>query len=146
MRALFILVVSCFSALASDKGVHMTSNWSTNSETGIHLEEAFTRNGQTNLIRKSTIRDGSVAGFVQRLYHEGEFVAVHVVVTRPANMARESFTTTESSYSVQVNFSPNKDVEGVFIRKHGKVIDAFTVTNRLFYPVSTSDLEIRPSK
>jgi len=126
----------------------MTSVLSTNTETGVvHLEETFTRNGQTNLIRKASMKDGVVTGRVQRLYHDGEFVAVHLLVTSAAYMARESFTTTESSYSVGLNFSPTKDIERVIItRKKGNVLDGFTATNGVFYPVNNSELEIRPVK
>lgn len=113
----------------------------------VHIEETFTRNGQTNLIRKSSLRDGVFTGRVQRFYHEGEFVAAHVFVSSPVNMARESFTTIESSYSVGLDFSPTKQIERVIItRKKGNVLDGFTATNGVFYPVSNSELEARPVK
>ncbi len=148
MRTIAVLLLQCLSALAGDTGVRMTSAVSTNTEMGIvHIEETFTRNGQTNLIRKSSLRDGVFTGRVQRFYHEGEFVAAHVFVSSPVNMARESFTTIESSYSVGLDFSPTKQIERVIItRKKGNVLDGFTATNGVFYPVSNSELEARPVK
>ena len=96
MRAFAILVLSCLSALAADTSVRMTSALSANSEIGVvHLEETFTRDGKTNLVRKTSLKDGVVTGRVQRFYHDGEFVAVHVFVSSPAHLARTSFTTTE---------------------------------------------------
>jgi hypothetical protein len=126
----------------------MTSALSTNAEIGVvHLEETFTRDGQTNLVRKTSLKDGVVTGRVQRFYHDGEFVAVHLLVTKPAHMARESFSTTESSCAVSVDFSPTKEIESVIItRKRGNVLDGFTATNGVFYPISNAELEIRPVK
>jgi hypothetical protein len=126
----------------------MTASVSTNAETGaVYLEETFTRDGQTNLVRSTKTQDGVIAGRIHRFYHDGELVAVHLSVSRPANMARESFSTTESSYSVSVDFSPSKDIERVIItRKKGNVLDGFTASNGVFSPVSNSDLQVRPLK
>jgi hypothetical protein len=126
----------------------MTTSISTNAETGaVYLEETFTRNGKTNLIRKTKTENGVVTGRIQRFYHDGEFVAGHVVVSKPANMARESFSTAESSCAVSVDFSPTKEIERVIItRTKGNVLDGFTATNGVFYPVSNSELEIRTLK
>jgi len=143
MKLFVILVLSCVASLASETGVRMTSVFSTNTELGVvHLEETFTRDGQTNLVRKTSLKDGVVTGRVQRFYHDGEFVAAHLFVSSPAYMARESFSTAVSSYSVSLDFSPSKDIESVIItRKNGIILDGFTATNRVFYPVSNSDLE-----
>ena len=148
MRAFIVLFLSCMAVSAADTGVRVTTNLSTNAETkAVYLEETFTRDGQTNLVRQTKTEDGVVAGRIQRFYHGGEFVAVHLLVTRPAHMARESFSTTESSYSVSLDFSPSKDMERVIItRKKGNILDGFTATNGVFYPVSNSDLEARPLK
>lgn len=126
----------------------MATSVSTNAETGaVYVEETFTRNGQTNLVRTTKTQDGVVAARTQRFYHEGEFVAVHLLVRSPVHMARESFTTIESSYSVGLDFSPTKDIERVIVtRTKGNVLDGFTATNGVFYPVSNSELEIRPAK
>src|SRR4051812_26122720 len=101
MRALIIWILSCMSVFAADESVRMTTKSSRDSDTGIiHVEDTFTRDGQINLIRTTSIKDGTVSGRVQRFYHEGELVAAYVFVISPAHMARETFTTAESSYSV----------------------------------------------
>ena len=148
MRAFIILFLTCISAFAEDTGIRMTTSVSTNAETGaICREETFTRNGQTNLVRITKTEHGVLAARTHRFYHAGEFVAVHLFVTRPAKMAREMFTTAESSYSVGLDFSPTKEIERVIVtRKKGNVLDGFTATNGVFYPVSNADLEIRPIK
>lgn len=148
MRVFIVFILSCISTFAADTGVRMTTSTSTNAETGaVYLEETFTRNGQTNLVRKTKTEDGVVTGRNQRFYHDRELVAVHLVVTKPANMARESFSTTESSCAVSADFSPSKEIERMIItRKKGNVLDGFTATNGVFYPVSNSELEIRPVK
>jgi hypothetical protein len=148
MRLIAVFILSCISTFAADTGVHMTASVSTNAETGaVYLEETFTRNGQTNLVRRTKTEDGVVTGRIQRFYHDGEFVAVHVVVSKPSHMARESFSTTGSSCSVNVDFSPTKEIERVIItRMKGNVLEGFAATNGAFYPVSNSDLRIRPVK
>jgi len=142
MKPFIILLLSCVASLAADTGVRMISGLSTNAEMGVvHLEETFTRDGQTNLVRKTSLKDGIVTGRVQRFYHDGEVVAVHLFVSSPAYMARESFSTRASSYSVSLDFSPSKDIERVIITGKNGVLDGFTATNRVFYPASNSDLE-----
>ncbi len=135
-------------ALASDTGVRVIMNLSTNADTGaINLEETFTRHGLTNLVRNTKTEAGVVTGRIQRFYHDGEFVAVHLFVSKPPHMARESFITTESSCSVGLEFSPTKEIERVVItRKKGNVLDGFTATNGVFYPVSSSDLQVQSLK
>jgi hypothetical protein len=57
-------------------------------------------------------------------------------------MARETFTTLASSYSVQLHFSPTKEIEKVIItRKEGDAVDGFSATKGMFHPVSNSDLK-----
>lgn len=148
MRAFILFLLSCVSTLAADTGVRMTTSVSTNAETGaVYLEETFTRDGQTNLVRKTKTADGVVTGRIQRFYHDGEFVAVYLVVSKPVHMARESFSTTESSCAVSVDFSPTKEIERVIItRTKGNVLDGFTATNGVFYPVSNSELKGGPAK
>jgi hypothetical protein len=148
MRAFIILLLSSVAVIASDTGVRVVSTVSTNAETGaIYTTETFMRDGQTNLVRVTKTTEGVVASRMQRFYHDGEFVAVHLSVSRPANMAREEFTTTESSYSVGLDFSPTKDIERLTItRKKGHVLDGFSATNGIFYPVSDADLQPQPLK
>ena len=148
MRVFIVLFLSCMAVSAAEIGVRVTTNLSTNAETGaVSLEETFTRDGQTNLVRQTTMEDSVVASRIQRFYQGGEFVAVHLLVTRPAHMARTSFTTMESSYSVSLDFTPSKDIERVIItRKKGNILDGFTATNGVFYPVSNAELKIRAVK
>lgn len=148
MRAFIVLFVSCMAVSAADTGVRVVTNLSTNAETkAVYLEETFTRDGQTNLVRQTKTEDGVVAGRIQKFYHGGEFVAVHLLVTRPAHMARESFSTAESSYSVSLDFSPAKAMERLFIsKKKGNILDGFIATNGVLYPVSNSDPDVRQLK
>jgi hypothetical protein len=76
----------------------------------------------------------------QKFYHDGEFVAVFMYW---AETKSESFTTVESSsYSVGLDFSATRDIERLIItRKKGSVLDGFTFTNGVFYPVNDSDLQ-----
>ena len=126
----------------------MTASTSTNAETGaVYSEETFTRDGQTNLVRRTKTEEGVITGRTQRFYHDGELVAVYLVVIKPAHMARDSFSTTESSCAVSADFSPRREIQRVIItRTKGNVLDGFTATNGVFYPVSNADLEIRPLK
>jgi hypothetical protein len=141
MRTFIVLILSCVSVSAADAGVRVASTVSTNAETGaIYTTETFTRDGQTNLVRVTKTVDAKVAVRIQKFYHDGEFVAVFTYWAHPDS---ESFTTVESSsYSVGLDFSATRDIERLIIsRKKGSVLDGFSCTNGIFYPVSDSDLQ-----
>ena len=140
MRAFIILLFSCAWAAAADTSVRATSTVSTNAEGAVYITETFTRGGQTNLVRVTKTLDGTVAVRQQKFYHDGEQVAVFMYW---AQTKSESFTTTESSsYSVGLDFSATRDIEHLIIsRKKGSVLDGFSYTNGIFYPVSDSDLQ-----
>ena len=141
MRAFIVLLLSCTSVIAADTGVRAVSIVSTNAETGVvYTTETFTRDGQTNLVRVTKRVGAEVAARSQKFYHDGEMVAVFMYWTHPN---WESFTTTESSsYSVGLDFSATRDIESLIItRKRGSVLDGFSCTNGVFYPVSDSELQ-----
>jgi hypothetical protein len=141
MRAFIILLLSCAWAAAADTGVQATSTVNTNAETGaVYTTETFTRGGQTILVRVTKTVDGTVAVRQQKFYHDGEQLAVFMYW---AQTKSESFTTTESSScSVGLDFSATRDIERLIIsRKKGSVLDGFSFTNGIFYPVSDSDLQ-----
>ena len=113
----------------------------TTNETGaVYATETFTRGGQTNLVRVTKTVEGKVAVRQQKFYHNGEQVAVFMYW---AQTKSESFTTAESSsYSVGLDFSATRDIERLIIsRKKGSVLDGFSFTNGIFYPMSDSDLQ-----
>jgi len=141
MRAFIVLLLSCISVLAADTTVQKASTVSTNAETGaVYATDTFTRTGQTNLVCVTKLVDGKVAVRTQRFYHDGEQVAVFMYW---AETKSEAFTTRESSsYSVGLDFSATGGIERLIItRRKGSVMDGFSFTNGIFYPMKDWDLQ-----
>src|SRR5438128_2469708 len=79
MRTFAILILSCSSVLAADD-VRVVTSTTTNSEAAsITTTEVFTRGGQTNLVRQTQTKAGTVRVRVHWFYRDGARLATHVM-------------------------------------------------------------------
>ena len=115
----------------AENGIRVVTTAKTNAETAsIYTTDVFTRNGETNLVRRTRTKDGVVQIWSHQFYHHGVPVGDYIA------MKDSSGLTTEASipYSVTIEFGPSKDVRSVVFGTNGVVVDAFMATNGLFYP------------
>lgn len=103
-------------------------------------KDVFKRAGETNLVRVTTSRDGAVISRVHRFYHKGRLVANYMQKSlRPED---GSDLTTTAGFSLTLSFGTNNQILEAYVGdKHGNIIDAFTCTNSLLFPVSSTDLK-----
>lgn len=125
-------------------GVQCVSTFTTNSTGAIVTTDAFTRNGQTNLIRVTKLKSGVVVFQRQTFCHNGVPVAYFVDVK-----GIQSFgTVTNAPYEIHVDFLQNKEIRAVWIYgsddlTHESFIDGWYPTNGVYYPAPDSDLECK---
>ena len=139
MRAFIILILSCVSVLGADTGIRVVTTTKTNADTAsIYTRDVFTRDGQTNLVRRSKTTTGVVQIRIYRFYHDGVHVGDYVT------MRDSSGFTTEANcpYSVSFEFSRSKELASAVIgSKDGAILDAFSCTNGLLCPDEASRIQ-----
>jgi len=142
VKILIILFLSCWSVVAADTGVRVSSNVRTNAETGaIYIQDTYTRHGQTNLVRITKIQGGVVVFRLQKFCHDGQEVAYFS--ERPPNTPLTFTVKAKCPYEVELDYLPNnKDVRCLIIWG-GNFFDGFFPANGIYYPVSDADLDIR---
>src|SRR5215467_5576614 len=133
MRTFIVFLLSCVSVFGAD-GVHVFSNAKTNADTGgIYLVDVFTRDGQTNLVRRTrTTLTGDVQIRIYRFYHAGALVGDYVATHDSSGLTTEAGI----PYSVSLECDASRTPKSVVIgTKDGVILDAFSYTNGVFSPV-----------
>src|SRR5437773_7729712 len=107
MKTFAILILSCASVWAADTSVRVVTSATTNTESAtVTTTDVYTRSGQTNLVRQSQTKAGTVGVRVHWFYRDGARLATYVVTPDSAAFVPEA----GSRYSVSLEFSPSKDV------------------------------------
>jgi hypothetical protein len=140
MRIYIALIVFCLPIFGADTDVQVVTTIQTNAERSlVFTQDVFTRNGQTNLMRTTLNKAGVLEVRTQRFYHEGVLVAE--IATRPSSFSIE--TTARIPYEVSFDFfSPSNQLWNIAVWTNNNVmVDAFTRSNGVFYPVESSVLD-----
>jgi hypothetical protein len=136
MKTFIVLILSCFSVFGADTSIRVVTTVKTNAETAsIYKTDVFTRDGQTNLVRRTKTKAGVEQIQIQKFYHAGVLIGDYVA------MKDSSGFTTEAGipYSVSFEFWPSKDIRSAVVgTKDGVILDAFTCTNGVFTPTDIS--------
>jgi hypothetical protein len=134
-KALILLTLPCASVLGAEPSIHVATTLKTSESGAVSTKDVFTRNGQTNLVRNTSIKLGVLQIRIHRFYHQGLLVGEFVA------MPESSYFTTEAAcpYSVGFQFGPTNGVMSAAISsKDGVMLDAFIATNGLFYPADVA--------
>ncbi len=98
----------------------------------------FTRGGQTNLLRVTTSKDGVTSSMAHNFYYRGAYLGRYskaggctIVNTAPGAPAVLAFVWDSSNQLRTASVSTTNYV----------ILDSFTYTNELFYPVGSSEIE-----
>jgi len=133
MKMLIILFLSCASVLVADTSIQVVTTVR-NESGGVSTFDVFTRDGQTNLVRRTTSTSGTVWMQVHRFYYHGLLVGDFAVL--PNESSSESKA--GSPYSLRITFGPTNEVKAALIFKDGVLVEAFTATNGIFHPLDSS--------
>ena len=101
--------------------------------------EVFTRDGQTNLVRATTMKAGAVQFRMQQIYHGG----VRVVGYTYTSVVDSSSIVTEAGipYQLLYGLGPSNELHSIVFATNHVVLDAFTCTNGLLYPVESKEIQ-----
>jgi hypothetical protein len=136
MRAFIIFLLSCASVFGADGVVQVVTTAKTNTETAsITTKDFYTRDGQTNLVRHTGTKAGVVQIRIHRFYHAGSLVGDYVAMRDSSGFSTEA----GSPYSVSLECDASRNPKSVVIgTKDGVMLDAFSYTNGVFFPVESS--------
>ncbi len=137
MKTILALILCCGSVFAADTNdIHVLTTAKTNVLTdSVTTTDVYTRNRETNLVRDTRIKAGTVQIRIHRFYHAGLLVGSFVVMPDSAAFKTEA----GSPYGVGFEFSQSKEVRSAGIdTKDGVFLDLFTCTNGMFYPVDSA--------
>jgi hypothetical protein len=137
MRAFIVFLLSCASVFGADGVIRVFTNAKTNAES-ITTKDFYTREGQTNLVRHTKTKAGVVQIRIHRFYHAGSLVGDYVAMADSSGLTTEAGT----PYSVSLECDASRNPKSVVIgTKDGVILDAFSYTNGVFYPVESSLLK-----
>ena len=138
-KFLVLMALSCTSTLAADSALQLVSLSRTNG-TAVFTMDIFTRNGETNLICSTVTRAGSVESRFHKFYEGGTLVGEYWSYPDSCGFITEA----NSPYSLIFKSSPSNHVSTAYICSQDRiVIDYFTATNGIFYPVDAAAQEAR---
>jgi hypothetical protein len=121
----------CVSALGAENDIHVFTLTKTNAQARwSSTRDVFTRDGQTNLIRFTSVSAGKVWSYCH-FYHAGQLVANFV-----ADSTSSCFNTEASPYCVSLRYSQSGRITSAAIgTKDGVYLDEFSYSNSVFAPV-----------
>jgi hypothetical protein len=120
-------------AAVSTNGQIQVASTTRSSKSMAFKMDVFTREGQTNLVCDTRIKDGALLARLQTFYHDGFKVGVFV-----ENPNFQEFEVEPASpYYVRLRLhSPHDSGLIYIIAKDGRIVDKFTCTNGVYYPSS----------
>src|SRR5262249_25796791 len=76
MKTIIVCLLSCLSAFAADTNeIQVVTRTDTKVSPGyVVTYEEFTRNGQTNLLRVTSVKDGATNSLAHNFYHRGVYL------------------------------------------------------------------------
>jgi hypothetical protein len=141
MKIYIALLLSCASLMGADLSIHVasTTNYVGPGKSVSYKMDVFIRGGQTNLVCDTRTKDGALVVRLQTFYHHGFKVAMFV-----ENPSIQEFEVEPGSpYSVRFRLhSPRKSDSGeiTISAKDGGIVDMFTCTNGVYYPVQSYEI------
>lgn len=100
--------------------------------------ETYTRNGSTNLLRETDLKDGLTLCRVHRVCYGGKLAASILWLTNGYTVLVETGLT----FQVNTTFKPDGSLDGVtLITADGDILDFFTATNGILYPAQCSEIK-----
>jgi len=140
MKAIIGCLLSCLPVFAGDTNeirVVMRTN-TTVSPGNLVTYEEFTRSGQTNLLRVTSVKDGVTNSVAHNFYHQGAYLG------RYSQGGGFTFVNSAASAPFVLNFvwdSSNQVRSASVTTTNHVTLDSFTCTNGAFYPVASPAIE-----
>lgn len=140
MKSLVGCLLVCLSVFAADtNGIRVVTRRDTKVSPGYLVTyEEFTRGGQTNLLRVTTVKDGVTNSIAHNFYHQGAYLG------RYSQGGGYTFVNSAAGAPYVLTFtwdSTNQIRAAAVTTTNCVMLDSFTFTNGIFYPEDSSRIE-----
>lgn len=140
MKAIVGCLLCCLSVVAADtNAIRITTRMDSHVSPGYLVTyEEFTRGGQTNLLRVTSVKDGVTNTIAHNFYHQGVYLG------RYSRGRGYTFINTAvgAPYVLAFVLDSSNQVRVASVSTTNYVIlDSFTCTNGIFYPEDSSRFE-----
>ena len=140
MKPIIGSLVFCMSVFAADTNeIRVVTRTNTNASTVFLITyEEFTRVGQTNLLRVSSAKDGATDSLAHNFYHRGVYLG------RYSEGSGLTFINSAAGAPYVLAFvldSSNQVRSASVTTTNYVMLDSFTCTNGIFYPVESPRIE-----
>jgi len=143
MKAIIACILFCLPVCAADTNDIRVVTWSYKvlPEDSLATIEAFTRGGQTNLVRQTHTKDGVVLLRNQSFYHNGTEVGVYIYQTANAPDRTMMCSAPGAPYYFSVALdTSNQPLSAHIMSTNFVMLDSFLCTNGVFYPADSSSI------
>ena len=140
MKAIIGCLLCCLSAFAADTNeIRVVTRTDSKVSPGyLATYEEFTRSGQTNLLRITTVKDGVTNSLAHNFYHKGAFLGCYSQSLGYTHISSAA----DAPYRLAFVLDSSNHVRAASVTTTNYVtLDSFTCTNGLFFPVASSVIE-----
>lgn len=140
MKAILGSLLCCLPSLAADTtDIRVFTRTDAKVSPGYLVTyEEFTRNGQTNLLRVTTVKDGVTNSIAHNFYHQGTYLG------RYSQGGGFTFVNSAPGVPYVLSFvwdSSNQIRTASVTTSNYVILDSFNCTNGIFYPAASSAIE-----
>jgi len=140
MKGIIVCLLSCLPLLAADMNeIRLVTRTDAKVSPGYFVTyEEFTRSGQTNLLRVTTVKDGVANSVAHNFYHQGAYLG------RYSQGGGYTFVNSAAGapYVLTFTWDPSNQIRAASVTTTSYVLlDSFTFTNGIFYPEDSSRIE-----
>jgi hypothetical protein len=131
MKTTIAYILSCLSvAAAGTNDVQVVTTTDTHTQPGILITlDTFTRDGQTNLLRDTRTKDGTLTIRNQKFYHDGAQIGGYVA--QPT--MNFSYSVAGAPYSMSFQYDASNHIRSALVISNVMILEAFGCTNGVFY-------------
>jgi hypothetical protein len=140
MKTIIVFIFSCMSVFAADSNDIKLVTWTYKimPENSLATVEVFTRDGQTNLVRNTHVKDGVVLFRDHEFYYNGIEVGGYMY-TREMGTNTMISSEPNTPYHMGFVFDASNQPRSAQIRATNfAMLDWFPCTNGVFYPADSS--------
>ena len=139
MKTIIAYILTCISVVAaSTNDVQVITTFNTNTQPGILITlDTVTRAAQTNLLRDTRTKGGTLTIRNQTFYHDGVQIGGHT--TYPTTSF--TYSVAGAPYSMSFQYDASNQLRSALVSSNTTILESYTCTNGVFYSKDSAFLQ-----
>src|SRR4051812_1287530 len=131
MKTTIAYILTCMSVIAAGTNdVQVFTTFNTNTQPGILITlDTFTRAGQTNLLRDTRTKGGTLTLRNHTFYHDGLQIGGYIAYPTRSF----SYSAAGAPYSMSFQYDASNQLQSALVSTNSIILEAFVCTNGIFY-------------